>query len=315
MLVSVICPVLNGSKYIEKNIINFFLSSSINDKELIIVDGGSVDDTLGIILSKMKMYPNIHLIHNPYKYVPHALNMAIKQSKGKYIARLDAHTEYPEKYLEICIDLLKSTKAANVGGTLISLGYSKRGKAISYCMSSIFGVGNSIPRIKHFDGFVDAIAFGFWERSSFDKYGLFNELLIKNQDEEHNFRIKEMGGKIYQSSSLLTKYFVREKFTDLAKQMYNYGRFKPLVLLQNFKRIRIRHLIPSFFILYLSLLLVFFNYLMMIPISLYIIFNIYFSFKSNNIFSIKLLCLLTYFCMHISYGFGFIVGLIRGTRN
>ena len=253
MQVSIICPVLNGSKYIEKNIINFFVNSGLENKELIIVDGGSKDNTKSIILNYIEKYPNIHLIHNPYKYVPHALNMAIKQSRGKYIARLDVHTEYPENYLDKCIELLKSTKASNVGGTLVSLGYSRRGKAISYCMSSIFGVGNSIPRIKKYDGFVDAIAFGFWEKSSFKKYGLFNELLIKNQDEEHNFRIKEMGGKIYQSSSLLTKYYVREKIIQLIYQMYNYGRFKPLVLMQNINRIRLRHLIPSFFTLYLSL--------------------------------------------------------------
>ena len=315
MLVSVICPVLNGSKYIEKNIINFFLNSNINDKELIIIDGGSVDGTRSIVLNQIKNHSNIHLINNPHKYVPHALNIGIRCSKGEYIARLDVHTEYPENYLEICIDLLKTTKADNVGGTLISLGSSKKGRAISYCMSSIFGVGNSIPRIRLFDGFVDAVAFGFWARSSFDKYGLFNESLIKNQDEEHNFRIKEMGGKIYQSSALLTKYFVRENFFDLVKQMYNYGRFKPIVLFKNLKRIRIRHLIPPLFTSYLCILLVYFNFLMIIPIFIYLILNIYFSFKSNNEFSIKLLCSITYFYMHISYGFGFIVGLIKGFKN
>ena len=154
MLVSVICPVLNGSKYIDKNIIKFFLKSDINDKELIIIDGGSVDGTKSIVLNYIKKNSNIHLINNPHKYVPHALNIGIRYSKGKYIARLDVHTEYPENYLEICLDLMKSTKADNIGGTLISLGASKKGKAISYCMSSIFGVGNSTPRIKLFDGFV-----------------------------------------------------------------------------------------------------------------------------------------------------------------
>ena len=315
MLVSVICPVLNGSRYIEKNIIHFFLKSKINDKELIIIDGGSTDDTRSIVLNQIKKHSNIHLVNNPHKYVPHALNIGIRCSKGEFIARLDVHTKYPENYLEICIDLLRNTKADNVGGTLISLGLSKKGKAISYCMSSIFGVGNSTPRIKLFDGFVDAVAFGFWARSSFDKYGLFNELLIKNQDEEHNFRIKEMGGKIYQSSALLTKYFVRENFFELVKQMYNYGRFKPIVLFKNYKRIRVRHLIPPIFTLYLCTLLICFNFLMILPISIYLILNIYFSFKSNNKFSIKLLCIITYFYMHISYGFGFIVGLIRGSKN
>ena len=230
MLVSVICPVLDGSKYIEKNIINFFLNSRLEDKELIIVDGGSTDKTKSIIQSFIQKYPNILLIDNPHKYVPHALNIAIKQSKGKYIARLDVHTEYPFNYLEKCIELLQKTNATNVGGTLISSGFSKKGLAISHCMSTKFGVGNSIPRIKKYDGFVDAVAFGFWEKKVFEKYGLFDELLIKNQDEEHNFRITEMGGKIYQCSTLLTKYFVRENFIGLIKQMFN-GKKKNKLLL------------------------------------------------------------------------------------
>ena len=98
----------------------------------------------------IQKYPNILLIDNPHKYVPHALNIAIKQSKGKYIASLDVHTDYPVNYLKKCIDLVQKNNAANVGGTLISSGLSKKGLAISHCMSSIFGVGNSIPRIKKF---------------------------------------------------------------------------------------------------------------------------------------------------------------------
>ena len=315
MLVSVICPVLNGSKYIEKNIIKYFLNSKPENKELIIVDGGSTDKTKSIIQKFIQKYPNILLIDNPHKYVPHALNIAIKQSKGKYIARLDVHTEYPVNYLEKCIDLVQKTNAANVGGTLISSGFSKKGLAISHCMSSIFGVGNSIPRIKKFDGFVDAVAFGFWERKVFEKYGLFDELLIKNQDEDHNFRIKEMGGKIYQSSTLLTKYYVREKFIGLIKQMFNYGKYKPLVLSRNVDRIRIRHIIPTVFTLYLISLLFFTNIITLIPIVLYLIINIIFSFKSDKSISIKIVCIITYLLMHVSYGSGFIVGLIKGKRN
>ena len=174
MILSVICPILNGEKYITDNILTFFINSKPLDKELLIIDGGSGDRTTEIVRDWCQKYANIKLIQNPHKYVPHALNIGIKESKGQFISRLDVHTVYPKNYFEKCIELSKSINADNIGGTLISCGVSIYGKAIAHSMSSIFGVGNSTPRIKKFDGFVNAVAFGFWNKKVFYKYGIQN---------------------------------------------------------------------------------------------------------------------------------------------
>ena len=97
--------------------------------------------------------------------------------------------------------------------------------------------------------------------------------------------------------------------------MFNYGKYKPLVLSRNIDRIRIRHIIPTVFTLYLIPLLFFTNIITLIPIILYLIINIIFSFKSDKRISIKIVCIITYFLMHVSYGYGFIVGLIKVKRN
>jgi glycosyltransferase involved in cell wall biosynthesis len=315
MLISVICPVLNGEKYIIDNILKFFINSKPTDKELFLIDGGSTDNTICIINEWIKDYSNIQLINNPNKYVPFALNIGIKKSQGQFISRLDIHTEYPIDYFEKCIDLLNSTNADNVGGTLISCGISRLGKGVAHCMSSVFGVGNSIPRVKNFDGYVDSVAFGFWAKESFTKYGFFDEIFIRNQDEEHNFRIIEGGGKIYQSSSIKTRYFVREDILSLIKQMFNYGYYKPKVLAKNFSRIRIRHLIPALFTIYLVILLFFIKPLLFLPLFIYFLLNIFFSFRSKEGFAIRMISLFVYPCMHISYGLGFIFGLINVRRS
>ena len=315
MILSVICPVLNGEKYISNNILTFFVNSKPMDKELLIIDGGSSDSTIKIVKDWCQKYSNIKLIHNRHKYVSHALNIGIKESKGQFISRLDVHTIYPKNYFEKCIELLKTINADNIGGTIISCGVSTCGKAIAHSMSSLFGVGNSTPRIKDYDGFVDTVAFGFWDKQIFYKYGFFDETLIKNQDDDHNFLIIENGGKVYQSSEIKTYYFVREKIIDLIKQMYYYGYYKPSVLVKNIARLKIRHIIPSLFSTYVLSIFFITNPFWFIPLYSYLILNIIFSvFNKENMLT-KIICLFIFPLMHMSYGIGFIIGLINAYKK
>ena len=315
MILSVICPVLNGEKYITSNILKFFTDSKFEDKELLIIDGGSNDRTIEIVKDWCQKYSNIKLIHNPHKYVPYALNIAIKESNGQFISRLDVHTVYPKNYFEKCIELSKTINADNIGGTIISCGVSICGKAIAHSMSSLFGVGNSTPRIKSYDGYVDSIAFGFWDKQVFDKYGFFDETLIKNQDEDHNYLIIENGGKVYQSSKIKTYYFVREKIIDFIKQMFYYGFYKPLVLVKNISRIKIRHIIPSLFSVYIFTIFFNLNPFWLIPLYSYILLNILFSIINKENILTKIICIIIFPIMHMSYGIGFILGLINAYKK
>ena len=315
MILSVICPVLNGEKYITDNILTFFINSKIQEKELLIIDGGSNDRTIEIVTDWCQKYSNIKLIHNPHKYVPYALNIGIKESNGQFISRLDVHTVYPKNYFEKCIELSKTINADNIGGTIISCGVSICGKAIAHSMSSLFGVGNSTPRIKDYDGYVDSIAFGFWDKQVFDKYGFFDETLIKNQDEDHNYLIIENGGKVYQSSKIKTYYFVREKIIDFIKQMFYYGFYKPLVLVKNISRIKIRHIIPSLFSVYIFTLFFNLNPFWLIPLYSYLLLNILFSIINTENILTKIICIIIFPIMHLSYGIGFILGLINAYKK
>ena len=121
--------------------------------------------------------------------------------------------------------------------------------------------------------------------------------------------IIENGGKVYQSSQIKTHYFVRENVIDLIKQMYNYGFYKPSVLVKNISRIKIRHIIPSLFSAYI--LSIFFNTnpLWLIPLYSYLLLNILFSIINKENMLIKIICLIIYPLMHLSYGIGFIFGI------
>ncbi len=316
MKISVICPAFNGAPHLDQ-LMDFFVNALPADKELLYVDGMSKDGSREMVQEWSKKHPNIHLIDNPKKYVPFGLNKAIRQAKGEYIARLDAHTEYPNDYFEKCLRILQKSGADNVGGYIVSKGKTTVGKAIAVAMSSQFGVGNSEFRTELTDRFVDTVPFGFWKREAFDKFGLFDEELMRNQDDEFNYRTNKLGGKIFLSSEIKSEYYVRDSYKAMFKQYYEYGVYKPLV----FKKlgnegVRIRHIVPIGFSLYLmtSVAACWFWW-WSLPFLLYLLLNIIFSFKSTESLLVKLFTIPAYTLLHLAYGLGFGVGMWRWRKR
>ena len=121
--VSIIIPILNEEKYIDKCIESILKQDyPREDMEAILIDGESQDNTLRIINKYIEKYPFIKVLNNPHKTVQYALNIGIKGAVGKYIVRMDAHAEYANDYVSKCIEYLEKTKANNVGGPMIAKG-------------------------------------------------------------------------------------------------------------------------------------------------------------------------------------------------
>lgn len=308
--ISIICPTYNEEAYMP-HLLNFFVNALPESKEIIIADGMSTDKTRSIIAEWQQKYPFIKLIDNPRKYVSFGMNEAIRMARGTYIARVDAHTEYPDDYLLNCLAVSKETGAENVGGYIHSKGKTSVGKAISVAMSTSFGVGNTSFRTAVVDGFVESVPFGFWKRDFFEKFGYFDTELIRNQDDELNYRTNKKGGKIFQSSKISSAYYVRDSFKAMYRQYYQYGYFKPLV----FKKlgnsgVRLRHLVPgAFFIYVLSLPLSLFCWWWFLPFALYLMLNVRYAFASEYNVRVKFLTVPAYTLLHMAYGSGFLVGL------
>lgn len=312
MKISVVCPIYNEEKYIEK-LIKFFLQSNIAEKELILVDGGSTDATLATIGRYTAEFPTlIKCLHNKFKFAPHAMNIGIRAATGEYIARVDAHTIYPNDYLERCLDISETTGATNVGGYIHSRGEGMMGDAIAYAMSCKFGVGDSSFRTEIKDGYVDTVPFGFWKKSAFDTYGYFDEQLIRNQDDELNARFKDKGATIYQSSKITSEYYVRNSIAKMVSQYFQYGLYKPLVLKKVNAALRLRHLIPALFTIYIAgIWLSLWCPIYLLPLLFYIALDFYFSFRNNLEFASKWNALLVFPMLHFSYGSGFILGILK----
>jgi len=225
--ISIIIPCLNEEKYVA-SCIESIIHSEIDYKktEIIFVDGDSSDKTVEIIKSYSKEYPFITLLTNPKKYTPISMNLGINASSGEFIFILSAHAKYERSYFKMLSFSIKSLDAKCVGGILLTevKNVNTKSSSIKIVLTNKFGVGNASFRLgSRVIKKVDTVAFGCYQRDTFDKFGLFNERLIRNQDIELNKRIINGGGSIYLIPEVKCIYYARENFKDLAKNNYANG--------------------------------------------------------------------------------------------
>ncbi|MBS1735375.1 MAG: glycosyltransferase family 2 protein [Bacteroidetes bacterium] len=311
MEISIICPVLNEEKYISK-VINFFLNAPPADKELFLIDGGSTDGTLNIIAQYQKQYQNIRLLHNPKKFVSHGLNIAIPASKAEIISRIDAHCEYANDYFKEIQNTFRRTGADIVGGPTRTAYRGSIQEAVAYAICSPFAIGNSKVHDEEYEGFSDSVTFGAWKKDIFQKTGLFDTHLIRNQDDEFHYRAKSLGFTIYQNPRIKLFYYPRSSLSGLFKQYFQYGFYKPLVLRKISSETKLRHLIPSLFVLYMIILpLAIWHPVLLFPLMTYLVCDILISLGNKKRNLVKIILLIVFPTIHIAYGSGFILGLLK----
>lgn len=311
MDLSIIVPVFNEKDYID-NLINSLMYEDGISKELLLVDGRSTDGTTDKIKAIASSNPLIRYVDNPDRYVSQGFNRAYKIARGKYLALVGAHAEYSQNYFSNGVDVLNNNKADAVGGILEQKGNSWKAKLIARAMSSPFGVGNTPFRTEKKERFVESAVFAIYKKEIFEKIGSFDEELIRNQDDEFHYRLNAAGFKMLMTPKMRAIYFVRQDLPSLFKQYFNYGLYKPLVLKKVPSGVKIRHLIPFFFVVYVLLLpLVFFIPLLLIPGILYLLLITYASVKYNNTLTDILYSILVFPTLHFSYGLGFLLGLSK----
>src|SRR6266516_3597262 len=156
--------------------------------------------------------PPVRLIDNPGRICSTGLNAAIRTAQGEIIIRMDAHTEYAADYIVRCVKTLEETGADNVGGPWIAKGNGYVSRAIAAAFQSPFAVGGARSHALNHEGPVDSVYLGCWRRGTFERFGYFDEELVRNQDDEHNLRIIRGGGKIWQSTKIKSWYRPRGSF-------------------------------------------------------------------------------------------------------
>lgn len=317
--ISVVMPVYNEEKYIENCIESLLLQDyPKNLMEWIFVDGMSSDNTVKLIEKYKEQYPEmIKIMANPNKTVPYAMNIGIKEAKGKFIVRLDAHADYSKDYISKCVYYLETTDADNVGGVAETKSKGFVGNAIAKMLSSRFGVGNSDFRTNGESGYVDTVPFGAFRKEVFEKWGGYDERLTRNQDNEMNYRIRKNGGKVYLSSDIKLSYYCRDSIKGISNMALKNGMWNVITMKLCPGSMGLRHFIPLMFLLsiivlpILSIFVHLFALLFAIEMCFYLLLDCYFSAKQADGIKEFLLLLILFPIFHITYGAGSLKGLLK----
>jgi glycosyltransferase involved in cell wall biosynthesis len=319
-LVSVIMPVRNEAAYIHRSLGALTRQTYPGElTEIIVADGMSTDDTRGIV-EQIAACSNarIMIVDNPKFIAPTGLNRALEKAAGEIVIRVDGHCEVDNRYIENCVAILQSGVADGVGGPIETIGESRRAKAIALAMGSAFGVGGSAFRTVHDrEVYTDTVAFPGYTKEILERAGPFNEELVRNQDDEYNYRIRKLGGRILLSPQMRARYFSRSSFRSLVRQYFQYGYWKVRVLQLHPGQMSFRQFVPFFFVVtligaaFLSLVTEFGIWLLLAIAGSYLPANF-----AASIFvgrrrpgAIPFLSL-SYVILHFSYGFGSLLGLI-----
>ncbi|HFU74709.1 MAG TPA: glycosyltransferase family 2 protein [Arcobacter sp.] len=321
-VISIVIPTYNEERYVAA-CLDSILASTYNPKmmEVFVVDGMSQDKTQEIVEAYHKEYDFINMVQNVARDTPKGMNLGIQKSRGEFVFILSAHASYSSDYFEKLVTSIEELQADCVGGMLLTdvKNQTRKSLSIKEILMHKFGVGNALFRtgcneIRE----VDTVAFGCYRKSAFDKYGLFDEKLIRNQDIELNKRIINAGGKIYLIPNVESTYYARENFSALAKNQYQNGFWNILTAYhtKTLNSLSFRHFVPLLFVFSLLLPLLFtlvFSELIWITLfslfsylSLVIIIAIKLKKNSNSF----LYLIISFLTLHFSYGLGSLMGII-----
>ena len=307
--ISVILPVLNEESHLEGAVLSVLSQDYRGPLEIILALGPSRDRT-NEIASKLASQDNrVKLLDSPTGKTAAGLNLALAASKSPVVVRVDGHAQIPNDYISLIVEILNKTGAVNVGGVMAAVGTTAFERAVAGAMRSPLGVGASRFHTGGQAGEVDTVYLGAFRREALVAIGGFDERFTRAQDWELNFRLRENGGVIYFDPRLHVTYRPRSTVRALAKQYFEYGRWRRVVSRRHSGTINYRYLAPPFALFGFSASLVLgivLSAVFFIPALVYLLFVVLASLKISTSISEYLLLLLVIPTMHFAWGAGFI---------
>ncbi len=306
--ISVILPVLNEEKHLEHAVQSILSQDYLGPIEVILAIGPSHDRTREIAEAISKRESRVVLVENPTGRTAAGLNLALKKSQNPVIVRVDGHAQIPNSYLSLVVEILKKTGAVNVGGVMAAIGVTPFEKAVAGAMRSPLGVGASRFHTGGEAGVVDTVYLGAFRREALLEIGGFDERFTRAQDWELNFRLRENGGVVYFDPRLHVTYRPRSSIKALAKQYFEYGRWRRVVSRRHIGTINYRYLAPPVALVgfLTSLIAGFFTPILFLPAAIYLFFVLIASVKIASSLREYFLLLAVIPTMHFAWGAGFI---------
>jgi GT2 family glycosyltransferase len=316
--ISVVIPCRNEVKYIEE-CIQAIYQNELHELILLsvfVVDGMSDDGTRTVVKELESNFPSLKLIDNTKQLTPFAFNIGIHEQEADYIQIIGARHIVSPNYISKSLSILEGNKDIwCVGGRLINEFTNEVSSIISKAMDTSFGMGIGNFRILEMSGYTDTVTSPMYPFWVFDKIGFFDEQLVRNQDDDFNFRVTNAGGKIWFEKEISLRYYVRANYKGLYKQFFQYGYWKVFVNKKHKAVTTIRQLVPPLFVLFILLAPFFIllnnalSVLTFFGLGFYILLGIYFSVKKAGKTSEIGGIAITFPILHFSYGLGYLLGI------
>lgn len=243
--VSVIVPARNAEATLGLALDRVLAQEYDGDIEVIVADGSDTPKTAEVVRQRA----TVRMVPNPHKTIGFGINLAIREAKGHFLLRCDAHSFLPPRYVRRAVETLQRTGAANVGGRQVPVGTTAFERAVAIAMSAAIGAGDARYRLGGKEGPVDTVYLGAFRRDALDAIGGFDPHFFHNQDYEVNWRLRESGETVWFDPALSVEYRPRATLGKLVRQYFNYGRWKSAVLLRHPRSLRSRHMAPPVLLL------------------------------------------------------------------
>ena len=237
--VSVVIPCRNAAETIEATLDSIVVQDYSGDLEIVVADGSDDDQVVRVISSS---HPGVQVIPNPERIVSTGLNRAIAIASGGIIVRCDAHAVLMPGYIRRTVAILMETGAANVGGRQVPAGDTFFTRAVGLALTTPLGVGDSRYKKGGPSGPVEHVYLGVFRRDALEAVGGFDPTLLRNQDYELSWRLRQAGYVVWFDPDLSVLYQPRRNLGQLARQYFSYGRWKATMLLGSPASLRPRQL-------------------------------------------------------------------------
>jgi succinoglycan biosynthesis protein ExoA len=254
--VSIVAPMLNEAAHVESFVADVAAQDVDLPLELLVADGGSEDGSVDLLeAAAAKAGVAVTVIANPARHVSAGLNACIERATGDLIVRMDCHSRYPADYVRLCVNAAEETGAWNVGGVVVAEGATPAEEAVAAAMSSPFGgIGWTRSAAGGERHETDTVTFGAFRPIAFEEAGLFDETLVRNQDDEFNLRLRRAGGTIVLDPAIVVRYRPRGSLRAVFRQYFEYGYWKVPVMRKHGRVLTIRSLAPAAFVVSLAAL-------------------------------------------------------------
>ena len=319
--VSILIPCRNEVHYISRCVKNVYdFEPPEGGFEVIVMDGLSNDGTREVLMDLRREHQDLIIVENPGRTVPYAMNAGVRRATGEFIIRADVRCIHPKNYIRDLVALSEKTGADNVGGVLVPMGGTYVQNSIAAAYKSPIGMGGALRDRGDFIGEAGAVYGGCFRRERLLEIGMYDEDMVRNQDDELSFRLRKSGGKVIQSGQIKVRYFPRTRLLHLFKQFLQYGYWKVRILRKHPGQASLRHLAPALLVLGMAGLglgalvhpevrcgLVFWGGSYALAISLE-------AFRLSSKFCLRLFpgIAASIASIHMGYGIGFILGILNG---